>query len=174
MQPHNLAHQPSSLLTHSPVLQQHLFWAFIDIPIMYLSLSKFPSQPPVLVRMCINVCVLLVRKKNRERRSKHVYSFPLGSFKNEFYLQSNLQLIYQDWLPAYIILHSCSAHMAQRDLSLFYYRSDNLGLLSLVLVIACPWVFYYGGSFHSSRYTTNVLLRAGGKGECYIIINAVY
>lgn len=120
---------------------------------MHLS---FPSHLTTS-RMCLCECVLkYVWSRNRGGR---VYSFPLGSFKKEFRLQSNLHLILLGWLPAYIILHSCSAHMAQRELSLFYYRSDNLGPPSLALVIACPWVFFYGRLPHSINHTTKAPLQ---------------
>lgn len=97
-----------------------------------------------------------------------VYSFPLGSFKKEFRLQSNLHLILLGWPPAYIILHSCSAHMAQRELSLFYYRSDNLGPPSLALVIACPWVFFLWQvtPFNQPHHKGPIAAQIGGKGEC--------
>lgn len=104
------------------------------------------------------MCATEIRAREK-KKTKHVYSFPLGSFKKEFRLQSNLHLILLQRPPAYIILHSCTAHMAQRELSLFYYRSGNLGPLSLALVIACPWVFFYGRSLDSFKHATKAALQ---------------
>ena len=128
---------PVTCLPAAPVLPSR---ALIAILIMHLSL---PSHLTTSC-MCLCECVLkyVCGRNRRGLGGGRVYSFPLGSFKKEFRLQSNLHLILLGWPPAYIILHSCSAHMAQRELSLFYYRSDNLGPPSLALVIACPWVFF--------------------------------
>ncbi len=178
MQPHNLALQPSSLSTHSPVFQQHLFCHSGHSSLFWscIFLSQVPSQPPVVcacewIYGYEYMCAAEIRGEEK-KKTKHVYSFPLGLFKKGFRLQSNFHLILLQWPPAYIILHSCSAHMAQRELSLFYYRSGNLGPLSLALVIACPWVFFFYfflwqvTPFIQTCHKGPIVTQIGGKGEC--------
>lgn len=51
---------------------------------------------------------------------------------------STISLIWQ-WHTS-IILQSCSAHMAQREYSLFYYRWDNMGLYfyTAIRIVSMP------------------------------------
>lgn len=132
MQPHNLALQPFSRITHSPVFQQHLF-CYPRHSLVFWSFLPSPSHNRCA---CENVyecmCAAEICSGGREmegKKAKHVYSFPLGSFKKVFQLQSNLHLIKREWPPAYIILHSRSAYMTQREVLLFYSWSDNLSPL---------------------------------------------
>lgn len=179
MHPHNLALQPFYLSTHSPVFQQHLFCHSWHSSLFWscVFLSQVTTQPSV-VCACENVYEYMFAAETGEGKKKtvHVYSFPLGSFKKEFCLQSNLHLILLGWPPAYIILHSCSAHMAQREFSLFYYRSGNLGPLSLALITVCPWVFFFiaGYSIHSNMPQRPHCYTNWRGGECQLVINMVY
>lgn len=160
MQPHHLALQPPS-----PVFHQHLFCHSGHSSLFWSCtfLSQVPSHPHV-VCACEKMYEYMYAAEIEEgrKKGKRVYSFPLGSFKKEFRLQSNLHLILLGWPPAYIILHSCSAHMAQGELSLFYYRSGNLGPFSLPVVTACPWSCFMADFFffHSFKHATKALLRA--------------
>lgn len=149
MQQQNLALQHSTLSTHSPVFQQHLlchsghsslFWSCIS-----LSPSSPLNSPVVCARVNLYEYMYPAEIEQGKKKTKYVYNFPLGSFKKEFRLPSNLHLIMMGWPPAYIILHSCIGHVPQRELSLFYYRSGNLCSLSLTPVIACPWILFMAG-----------------------------
>lgn len=166
MQPHNLALQPSSLSTHSPVSLQHLFCRSGRSSLFgsCLVISQVPlATSHVLVRMCM--CAAVIGEETKQKKRGMFTAFLWARLKKEFCFQSNLHLILRGWPAAYTILHCCSAHAAQGELSLFYYRSGNLGPISLAFVLEC-FVLWQVTPFIQTRHKGPIATQKGGKGEC--------